>query len=214
MNKDQILYYSQRAQEYEKIYDKPERQNDIYKITQYLKTTFNKNDVFEIACGTGYWTQYISKTANSIFATDINKSVIKIAKSKKYSCPVKFHETDIFNLSSINQTFNSGFAGFIWSHIAKQDLQSFVTHFLSKINKDGIVVFIDNLFVKNSSTPVESVDEYGNTYQKRRLENGSYHKVIKNFPTDSEIINLINPFGTNIDIKRLDYFWILQFNKK
>lgn len=214
MNKDQVLYYSQRAKEYENIYDKPERQKDLLYISQYLKTCFNKKDVFEIACGTGYWTQYISETANSICATDINKSVIDMAKSKEYSCPVNFHEADVFNLSSINQVFNSGFAGFIWSHIAKQDLQKFINQFISIIKKGGTVVFIDNLFVKGSSTPIDSIDEIGNSYQQRKLENGSTHKVLKNFPTDSEIYKLIDPVGINIDIKRLDYFWILQFNKK
>ena len=39
-------------------------------------------NLIEVACGTGYWTNHISKTATSIYATDINESVVKIAKEQ------------------------------------------------------------------------------------------------------------------------------------
>ena len=214
MNTNQIQYYSQRAKENEKIYTLPERQKNLSDITDFLKEKFSKKEIFEIACGTGYWTQFISETAKSIFATDINTSVLDIARSKKYSCPVKFQESDIFNLSLIDRTFNSGFAGFIWSHIHRQELPAFIVQFLSKINKGGLVVFIDNLYVEGSSTPLDQMDQFGDTYQNRKLENGDKFTVIKNYPTDSEIENLINPVGINININKLDYFWILTFNKK
>ena len=214
MNTDQIQYYSQRAKEYEKIYTLPERQKNLSEIAELLKAKFSKREVFEIACGTGYWTQFISESAKSVFSTDINTSVLDIARSKKYSCPVMFQKSDLFNLSFIDQTFNSGFAGFIWSHIHKQKLPVFIVQFLSKISRDGMVVFLDNLFVEGSSTPLDQMDQFGNTYQNRKLENGDKFTIIKNYPTDSEIENLISPVGENINIKKLDYFWILTFNKK
>jgi len=214
MNLDQNQYYSQRAQEYEKIYTLPERKKNLSEIKEFLKESFSEKEGFEIACGTGYWTQFISETAKSIFAMDINASVIKIAKSKKYSCPVQFQESDIFDLSSINQTFESGFAGFIWSHILKQELAKFIKNFLSKINKDGFVIFIDNTYVDGSSTPINRTDEYGNGYQERTLQDGRKFTVVKNYPTDEEIYELIQPVGSNIKIKILDYFWILTFHKK
>ena len=117
MNKDQIQYYSERAKEYEKIYQKPERQEDLKKLGIILKDLFFAKSVFEIACGTGYWTQIISETAESIFATDINETVIEIARSKKYQSAITFEKVDMLNLSSINEKFDSGFGGFIWSHI-------------------------------------------------------------------------------------------------
>jgi SAM-dependent methyltransferase len=214
MKTDQIRYYSQRAKEYEKIYTLPERQKNISEIKHFLKKSFSKKEVFEIACGTGYWTRFIGETAKSIFATDINASVLEIAQAKKYACPVQFKEADIFDLSFINKTFYSGFAGFIWSHILKQDLQNFIEQFLSKINKNGLVLFVDNTYVEGSSTPLDSTDDFGNTYQNRTLQSGSKFTVVKNYPTNSEILRLINPVGINLNIKKLDYFWILTFNKK
>ena len=50
MNTDQIQYYSQRAQEYKKIYSLPERQDNLSEIKEFLKEKFSKKEVFEIAC--------------------------------------------------------------------------------------------------------------------------------------------------------------------
>jgi SAM-dependent methyltransferase len=211
MNTDQTKYYFERAKEYERIYQKPERQEDLAKLRIILKDLFFAKSVFEIACGTGYWTQFISETAKSIFATDINETVIDIARSKNYLAPTTFENADIYYLTNANEKFDSGFGGFIWSHIPKQELDVFLSGFISHISPGGIVVFVDNQYVEGSNTPVDSKDEHGNTYQIRKLSNGNNYKVIKNFPTDKEILKVIKPIGRNIEIELLKYFWVLKF---
>ena len=214
MNKDQIQYYFERAKEYEQIYQKPERQEDLQRLQIILKDLFIAKSVFEIACGTGYWTQFISETAKSIFAADINETVIEIARSKKYQSPSTFEKANVFNLTNADEKFDSGFGGFIWSHIPKQELDEFLSRFISKISPGGLVVFVDNQYVEESNTPIDSKDDYGNTYQIRKLSNGSNYKVMKNFPADKEILNIIDQIGTDIEIKRLKYFWVLNFKVK
>jgi hypothetical protein len=49
MNSDLVTYYTQRAQEYELVYDKPERQADIGYLVDYLQKAFKENFVNEIA---------------------------------------------------------------------------------------------------------------------------------------------------------------------
>ena len=214
MINDQVKYYSKRAEEYENIYNKSERQEDILKLINYLQKHFHNKDIFEIACGTGYWTQHISKTAKNIFAADINEKVIEIAKSKKYESEnVKFQLADVFNLSDALERYEAGFGGFIWSHIPKQRLTLLLQNFLSMIIPGGMIILLDNNYVDGSSTPIHYSDEGGNTYQKRRLVDGSEYSIIKNFPTDKELLTLINPVGTNIELTRLEYYWIVKFNK-
>lgn len=77
-------YYAKRAAEYEAIYAKPERQADLEAVATFLKEIFNGKDVLEIACGTGFWTEKIARTARSVWATDINESVLEIARNKNY----------------------------------------------------------------------------------------------------------------------------------
>jgi 2-polyprenyl-3-methyl-5-hydroxy-6-metoxy-1,4-benzoquinol methylase len=211
MNSDIVSYYKARAKEYEKIYHRPERQEDLLLAEQILQDIFAGKDVFEIACGTGYWTQKISATAKSIFATDINDTVIEIAKYKKYSsAKVDFQTADIFDLRNTGK-YESLFGGFIWSHIKLGDL----TNFLSTINKlvqtNGTIVFMDNNYVEGSSLPVTDKDDFGNTYQSRVLENGTIHKILKNFPTEIFIRQLLTDTATDINFIRLQYYWILKF---
>ncbi len=54
MNKDQILYYSERAKEYEQIYQKPERQEDLKQLKTILKDIFSEKSVFD-TLGLFYW---------------------------------------------------------------------------------------------------------------------------------------------------------------
>jgi demethylmenaquinone methyltransferase/2-methoxy-6-polyprenyl-1,4-benzoquinol methylase len=212
MNSDQVKYYSLRAGEYEKIYDKPERKNDLAFISEYLKNHFRDKQVLEIACGTGYWTRIISETAESIFASDINPAVLEIAGAKQYECPVEFNVDDLFNLPGDEGTFDAGFAGFIWSHIPRNELLQFIDNFLVKIKSGGIAIFIDNEYVEGNSTPIAFTDENGNTCQIRKLEDGSEYKVIKNYPSDDELTRSLEPYSSNIEIKRLEFFWILKIN--
>lgn len=215
MKNDQVTYYSKRAEEYEKIYEKPERQRDIPKVIEYLQNHFYSKDLIEIACGTGYWTQHMSKTAKHILATDINEKVMDIAKSKQYERGnVKFQLADVFNLPDELGNYEAGFGGFIWSHIPVQRLSLFLKNFLSLINPGGLVIIFDNTYVGGSSTPIHYTDESENTYQKRILMDGSEYSIIKNFPTDEELLSLIKPVGNNIEITRFEYYWAVKFYKQ
>src|SRR5580700_3639706 len=96
-----IDYYAKRAKEYERIYQKPERQADLARLRKLCAEQLAGQTVLEIACGTGYWTQPVSQTAKSIVATDINDEVLRIARAKKYQCEISFQQADAFNLAPL-----------------------------------------------------------------------------------------------------------------
>jgi SAM-dependent methyltransferase len=211
MNADLVLYYKERAKEYEKIYSKPGRKGDLLLAEQILQDTFSDKDVFEIACGTGYWTLKISHTAKQILATDINASVLEIAKSKKFlPGKVSFQEADIFSLTPVKK-HQSLFGGFIWSHINNEDLNNFIDIAKSLVHPGGTMVFMDNNYVEGSNLPIAGNDDSGNTYQIRTLENGTRHKVLKNFPTEKFIRQLLNGKATDVEFIGLQHYWILKF---
>jgi len=211
MNTDIVSYYKDRAREYEKIYSKPERQDDIQKAKTVIQEIFNRKSVLEIACGTGYWTESIAKTAASIYATDINESVIDIAKQKGISNDhVTFGLADMNNFNS-DSKFESLFGGFIWSHILLQDLDKFLSTVNSLVSPGGTVVFMDNNFVEGSNHPIAETDKDGNTFQVRKLENGTTHFVLKNFPTQEYISQKLSEIATDITFINLTYYWILSY---
>ena len=52
------------------------------------------------------------------------------------------------------------------------------------------MVFFDNCYVEGSSTPLSRTDAAGNTYQSRRLDDGSTHEVLKNFPAKKALVEM------------------------
>jgi len=213
-NSNLTEYYAKRAAEYERVYQKPERQNDLVKLRRILQNELAGEDVLEVACGTGYWTQVIAQTAKSITATDINEEVLQIARAKDYSGKnVIFEKKDAFQLSSLAGRFASGLAAFWWSHLKKSEIAKFLQHFHQALSPDAKVVFIDNKYVPGSSIPISRTDETGNTYQLRALADGTLYEVLKNFPGESELRKAVNGLAKNIRFFDLTYYWLLSYQK-
>jgi 2-polyprenyl-3-methyl-5-hydroxy-6-metoxy-1,4-benzoquinol methylase len=211
MNTDLIQYYKERAKEYEQVYLKPERQDDIQSAASILQEQFFKKEVFEIACGTGFWTERIAQTATSILATDINETVLEVARQKNYSpAQVTFERTDIFNYCSEHK-YESLFGGFIWSHVPLQNIDKFLRILNSFTSPDGTIVLMDNNFVQGSNSPITYTDEEENTFQTRRLEDGTMHLIMKNFPTENFLREKLADMAFDIQYIKLKYFWILSY---
>lgn len=214
MNTDIVSYYKNRVKEYEKLYFKPERQEDLKSAATILQEIFAGKQVLEIACGTGYWTEKIAGTATSVFATDINESVIDIARRKDFSGKqVSFGIEDIHNFSD-NRKWGSLFGGFIWSHILLQDLDKFLSTVNNLVYPGGTVVFMDNHFVEGSNHPITERDEHGNSFQTRKLEDHTTHLVLKNFPTEIFLQQKLKGISGAFSFFNLTYYWIMCYTTK
>jgi SAM-dependent methyltransferase len=209
-----IDYYAKRANEYERIYEKPERQNDLAKLKELFQKTCTRYDILEIACGTGYWTQAISQTAKSITATDFNEEVLQIARAKKYGCEVNFQKADAYNLSFPQNNFTAGLAAAWWSHLKKSEIRNFLSRFQRQFCSGSLIIFMDNRFVPGSNTPISRTDDEGNTYQMRKLENGKEYEVLKNFPDEKEVRQIIGDSAVEIYWTELQYSWLLTYKLK
>ena len=101
MSDDMVKYYKDRAKEYEEIYEwrDPNRQEEQDLMEKTLKEIFTGRSVLDIGCGTGYWTQRISETAERILGIDINEAVLEIARSKDYGCPTEYRVMDAYNMT-------------------------------------------------------------------------------------------------------------------
>jgi SAM-dependent methyltransferase len=207
-----VSYYARRAEEYERIYHKPERQDDLQRLREFLGRAFAGTCVFEVACGTGYWTEMIARAAASVVATDINEEVLAVARSKSIE-PAKavFRREDAYALPILPGKFDGGFAGFWWSHIPKARIDGFLRGFHRVLSPGARVVWIDNVYVGGSSTPVSRADENGNTYQMRRLDDGSKHEVLKNFPAENELRAAVEGLTASAQVEFLQYYWILSY---
>ena len=205
-------YYAARAREYERIYDKPERQADLARLRELIPGYFGGRAVLEIACGTGYWTQRIAAVARRVTAVDINAETLEIARSKELGgALVEFMVADVHDLPAGCTGFTGAFAGFWWSHMRRGERRSFVQSLHRALLPGAVVVALDNRYVEGSSTPVAFVDGEGNSFQRRRLDDGSEHVVLKNFPTEDELREDVLGLGSGIEYTALDHYWLFKY---
>jgi demethylmenaquinone methyltransferase/2-methoxy-6-polyprenyl-1,4-benzoquinol methylase len=210
-----VGYFAKRAAEYERIYHKPERQADLLRLRAFVERTFAGADVFELACGTGYWTEILSGSTASVLAVDINDEVLAIARSKPVDHrKTTFCKADAYDLPAFPRKFTGGLAVFWWSHVPKARLRDFLRGFHRVFSRGSQVVFIDNCYVDGSSTPISRTDEHGDTYQTRRLDDGSAHEVLKNFPTETEMRSLVEGLASDVQVEFLPYYWVLSYSPR
>jgi demethylmenaquinone methyltransferase/2-methoxy-6-polyprenyl-1,4-benzoquinol methylase len=209
MNKNDLAkYYADRASEYDAIYAKPERQGDIKLLSDLLTEQLSNKRVLEVACGTGYWTQFYGLFSNFTTATDYNEAVLSIARARLDAHDnIRVRQSDAYSLENISGDFNAGLAAFWWSHLEKTKIAAFLETFHSKLSSGSHVVMADNVYVEGSSTPLSHTDSAGNSYQLRRLKDGRTYEVLKNFPTEAEFRNQVAPYGENIQFRKFTYFW-------
>jgi SAM-dependent methyltransferase len=205
-------YYAQRAREYERIYDKPERQADLARLRADIPALLEGETVLEIACGTGYWTPLIAARARSVLAVDYAVETLEIARSKIYEKQnVDFQQGDAYDLPAWPRKFSACYAGFWWSHIPLERIDSFLTGLHARLAPGARVAFMDNLYVEGSSTPLARRDAAGNTYQERRLADGSRREVLKNFPADGELEARLARTGSEVQVTRYQYYWLASY---
>jgi ubiquinone/menaquinone biosynthesis C-methylase UbiE len=208
-------YYAKRASEYERIYDKDERQPELAWLRNRLPELFADRTVLEVACGTGYWTQYIARRAKRIHACDINDPVLDVAREKSFPRKnVTFFKADAFAPDGAGERCDAAFAGFWWSHVRKAELQRFLAGLALRLKPGALVAILENSYVEGSSTPISRTDAEGNTYQTRKLLSGETHEVLKNFPTPAQLADAVRPYASEAHVEDLQYYWLLVFKLK
>src|SRR6185436_12864100 len=147
-----VRYYAQRAGEYERVYQKPERQIELQKLKVYIERAFAGLDVLEVACGTSYWTEVLARSAASVVATDLTEEVLAIARSKNLGPKVTLQKEDAYALPHFSRQFNAGLSAFWWSHIPRAKLRAFLGGFHRALALGARVVCMDNVYAEGSST--------------------------------------------------------------
>jgi demethylmenaquinone methyltransferase/2-methoxy-6-polyprenyl-1,4-benzoquinol methylase len=207
-----LAYYAARAAEYDAIYHKPERQADLRAIEAWLPRHLAGRRVLEIACGTGYWTQFIAPVAAKVVAIDAAPETLALARRRAGHDSVDFIEADAWRLPAALGRFDAAFAGFWFSHVPKTRRRAFLLGLHARLAPGARVVLLDNRFVAGSSTPVGTPDAAGDTWQQRRLADGSVHTVLKNFPEEAELQELVTGLGTHAAWSAWPHYWAFEYD--
>ena len=210
-----IRYYAKQAVEYDLQYENPGFQNDLRTIKEMLTRTFKGKRVFEVACGTGRWTQYVAQVATAVFAIDANENMLEIARKLQYPHDtVTLVRADAYTMNLSSKRFNGGLAGFWISHVDLGRMDQFLKAFHSWLEAGAVVVLFDDMETSDRMSATSRTDKYGNRYEMRTLLNGERFEIIENFISREDLQNLIEGYGTDLHFEKLETKWFLQYRSK
>ncbi|MGH8867189.1 MAG: class I SAM-dependent methyltransferase [Actinomycetes bacterium] len=133
-----------------------------------------RGDVLELACGNGAWTSQLLRHATQITAVDASPEMLDIASTRVTSDRVRFIHADIFTWAP-DRRYDAVFFGFWLSHVPPERFASFWEMVADCLKPGGRVLFVDDGY----RTPDELVDGESSSTVRRRLTDGSAHRVVK-----------------------------------
>ncbi len=209
-------YYRRRAEEFEAVYDRADlaRQAELKLLIQAAKAALRGRRVLEVACGTGYWTQVVSRTAREITATDSVEEVLNVARRKTYHCPVNFRLGNAYTLSFEAETFDGGLANFWFSHMPKHRIDRFIAGFHRILRSQSSVFLADNMLVPSVGGELIGREGDDNTYRRRTLRDGSEHVIIKNYYSAEDLIAIFGQHAPGLSAANVftgQHFWYIIY---
>ena len=208
-------FYAKSAANHDRIYDRPERQEDLAAMQRHVADTLRGHIVLELACGTGYWTRILADVADKVVATDINPDMIAMAQLRALPADkVSLRVADAYDLPVDIGEFTAVFIGCWWSHVKREEQEKFLAQLKAKVGQDIFVVLLDDAYVEGSSETVARTDMEGNTYQIRVAPDGERYEIPKTYPSDSALRKKLAASVREIKIVRLDYYWMLSCRLK
>ena len=207
-------YYAERAGEYDRIYDLPPWQHDLRRLEGRVSSLFAGRRVFETACGTGYWTRHIARSAAEVLAIDVNPEPLAIARTRPYGqARVRFEERDAYLPSRDAAGFDAGHAGLWLSHVDLSRLAEFLAAFHSHLAPGAVVLMFDERETegRRRRVPTARHDAAGNRYEPRQLANGARFEILKNFYDEPFFQRAFAPYTSDLVYEELQYFWALTY---
>jgi SAM-dependent methyltransferase len=184
-------------------------------IVRDVEKHVESQDLLEIACGTGNWTQVLARRARSVLATDASDAMIEIARAKEYpEGRVKFAIADAYTLDGVAEDrFTAAFDADWWSHIPNSKLGAFVSTLHGKLQEGSRVVFLDMQHHHDPRFEHYRIDSEGNRVHRRRLPDGREFDVIKNFPTEGQLRATVAGIATNVEFREYSGLsrWMLSY---
>ncbi|MDB5792134.1 MAG: SAM-dependent methyltransferase [Massilia sp.] len=220
MNNQQVAkYYALLGEALEDKYLEPDMDEDIDDMSIHLGSLLSGHTVLELGCGTGFWTEVVAESAASVLATDINASLIDIARARGMpEGKVTFRVADALDLPEDIGTnvgkITAVLVSFLWSHLNKKEQETLLATLRKRLGKDVLLVLLDDSFVEGFSETIARTDAEGTTYEILTLPSGERFEVPKSYQSDSALRKRLGTAGKEIKIERVEFFWILTCRLK
>lgn len=228
----QLNYYKERAEEYDEWWtrvgrhscgeEKDRKWNDDIKSAQdIVRGWISKEDnVLELACGTGIWTNFLvdKVDVSKMTCVDGSKETIEVLKAKFQLNGiqdklerVQFEVADLFGEWQPTSDYSVVFFGFFLTHVPPSKMDLFVQKLKRSVgnNKKARIVMIDSYYTSDARATakdyvlkegIKAVD-YDATAPDdkfliyRKLNSGATHPIVKVFYEPKVLIDVFAKYG-------------------
>ncbi|MBR8839810.1 MAG: class I SAM-dependent methyltransferase [Stigonema ocellatum SAG 48.90 = DSM 106950] len=215
---EQITYYEARSSEYDEWFYRVGRYdrgkeingrwfNEVAVVKRALYQIGSVENILELACGTGIWTQELLKIGNKITALDASQEMIEINHAKVSAANVDYRQVDLF-LWEPDAEYDLVFFSFWLSHVPPTLLDSFLKKVYRSVRIGGQVFIIDSRFEPTSTAKNHVLENDRNIQIIRKLNDGQEFTIFKIFYQRSQLLEKLTQVGFNADVNETDDYFI------
>jgi SAM-dependent methyltransferase len=213
MTDEMSQYYAERAAEYDRVYSHPAWARDLPRLGERIGALFPGRRVFEVACGTGYWTQRLAGVAARVHAEDLSAETLALARRRTYApAAVTLAQHDAY-VPGIGG-FDGGLAALWLSHVDLARMSEFLTAFHSRLDREAVVLMFDERDTPDRQAAASRLDASGNRYERRRLAGGREFEIVKNFFDGDGLARRLAAHGRDFAFEELERFWMLSYRAR
>lgn len=198
---DQIEYYERRAPEYDKTSGIESAPLD--ELSRALDRFSPRGRVLEVACGTGTWTGRLLAYSDHVTALDPSPSMLELNRARVNDPRVRYVAADVFEWEP-GGLFDVVFFAFWLSHVPTARFEGFWDFVARALAPDGRVFFMDE---GAHDQWHEEVIDPSVPLVRRRLSDGTEHRVVKALWEPEELENKLRALGWDINVTEVGAFY-------
>ena len=196
---EQIDYYRQRAGEYDRMLESEGRYEldsldpgardadtrELALAEQALTAFHPGGDVLELACGPGWWTKRLARTARTVTGVDASPEMLAVNRQRVAAPNVTLVQSDLFAWSP-DRRYDVVFFSFWLSHVPRDRFAEFWALVGRAVAPHGRVFFIDERRPDALDGHEEVLDDPRGA-ALRWLEDGRRFRMVKVYYEPSEL---------------------------
>jgi len=203
-----LVYYDERAAEYDEIYTLgkgpasiPDPQTYLAEAAVLLEIvrTHARGNLMDIACGTGYWMPGYARQCAPVVLFDQSPRMLdqchRRARELSIESKCRFVQGDVFAGLEGCGRFDTALIGFFLSHVPPEDESRFFGILGRLLNPSGRLLILDSVW-----SPERAKARAKSGTQQRRLNDGRTFEIYKRYFDHEEIERMAQAHGIHLSV--------------
>jgi ubiquinone/menaquinone biosynthesis C-methylase UbiE len=214
----QKAYYRVRAGEYDEWFLRQGRydhgpgfrarwEREVEEVRGALERFHPAGRVLELACGTGWWTEQLVRSADELTAVDASAEVLALNAARVASPRVRRVQADLFAWRP-EGGYDVVFFSFWLSHVPPERFEAFWEMVRGALNPGGRVFFVDSLRSELSTAVDHVLPPTDEIVAERKLNDGSRYSIYKIFYPPAALEARLEALGWRARVSSTESFFL------